>query len=124
MKKPVIIDYKRFGSKLKARQVKSGPANLLRKLLTAGRMLQADSMRMVPVDTGNLKRSADTIKSVASKTTEPAVDVVYSTDYALPVHEMVQVPHNTPSEAQAKFLEQPARENREEYIAIIVKGIL
>ena len=92
---------------------------LRRGIMYAGLALQADSQRIVPVDTGQLKRSART-DSVTPDTDEDfAVEVSYSTDYAIYVHEMTHIPHHTPSEAQAKFLEQPARENSREYIEII-----
>ena len=118
----VKIDATTFKTRLNKMEAKATKANLMNALVVGGRMLQADSMRLVPVDTGTLKRSADTLRSQTS--TEPAVDVVYSTDYAIYVHERLDVQHLTPTNAQAKFLEQPARDHRDEYVDAIKKAYL
>lgn len=93
------------------------PAKLTRGMMAAGRQLQRDSMLLVPVDTGTLKRSATTILKKSTSKGIVIVDVQYSTHYALAVHEILYYYHKPPT--QAKFLEQPARMNRNKYVATI-----
>lgn len=93
------------------------PAKLTRGMMAAGRQLQRDSMLLVPVDTGTLKRSATTVLRKATGTGIVIVDVKYSTYYALAVHEILYYYHKPPT--QAKFLEQPARMHRDKYLKTI-----
>lgn len=93
------------------------PAKLTRGMMAAGRQLQRDSMLLVPVDTGALKRSATTVLRKSTSTGTVIVDVKYSTKYALAVHEILYYYHKPPT--QAKFLEQPARMNRDAYLKTI-----
>ena len=117
----MVLDKVQFQAVMDEKLRKAKKSNVVKALLIGGRMLQADSQRIVPVDTGQLKGSADT--RVAPEVT-PAVDVSYSTKYAIYVHENTRVAHNTPAHAQAKFLETPARLNREEYVQAIKRQIL
>lgn len=111
-----------------------------RGLLKAGLALQRDSQKIVPVETGKLKRSAYT-KIVSDDGKHPEVIVGYSTDYALYVHEDLSKAHGGAynlkhaadiaagrdfargENQQAKFLERPLRENRKRYIEILRKEI-
>lgn len=93
------------------KRVTHTPKRLARGLMAAGRQLQRDSMLIVPVDTGTLKRSATTVLRRAQKTV--VVDVKYSTYYALAVHEILYYYHAPPT--QAKFLSLPARTNSWKY---------
>jgi len=91
--------------KLKA-QTAQNVKKLARGLYRAGRHLQACSMDIVPVDTGNLKNSADTSPPKIAGTTVQ-VRVYYTANYALYVHENLNARHKPGK--QAKFLEGPAR---------------
>jgi hypothetical protein len=51
---------------------------------------------------------------------EVSVAVGYTADYALPVHENMEARHEI---GQAKFLEEPARQNAPKYAGIIVEAI-
>lgn len=99
-------------------------------LKKAGLLLQATSQKMVPVDTGNLKASAFT--RATGKGFETVVRVGYTAFYALFVHEMVQMKlkgkprpggrglfWDPQGQAQAKFLERPARELRPRMLKLI-----
>ncbi len=79
---------------------------LSRGLYRAGRHLQAASMDIVPVLTGNLKGSADTSPPKV-RGTIVEVKVYYTAGYALYVHENLTARHKPGK--QAKFLEGPAR---------------
>lgn len=106
-----------------------GCANGLKK---AGTKLQRASMLLVPVDTGNLKASAYTRAEGSGFKTE--VFVGYTANYALFVHELVAMklkglpraaPHkglywDPQGRAQAKFLEQPAKDMASELRQTIV----
>lgn len=98
-------------------------------LKTAGLVLQHDSQRKVPVDTGNLKASAFTRSTGIGWDAE--VTVGYTAAYALFVHEAVGMKlkgQKRPTKgkfwdpqgrAQAKFLEEPARTLRPTFIKIL-----
>lgn len=60
----------------------------------------AESQVQVPVDTGRLQDSG----VVGELVGRPGVVIAYGTDYALPVHERMDVNHTT---GNAKFLEGP-----------------
>jgi len=96
-------------------------AKLPKALLTAGLFIQRESQKIVPVDTDVLRPSADTrMDPINSK---PSVIVVYTTGYAIYVHEDMEARHSPGK--QAKFLEQPLREKRKRVIEIvtdIIKG--
>lgn len=104
--------------KLRKKEIASG---MSRGLLKAGLVLQRESQRVVPVDTGNLKASAFT--NLKGKDFGTSVTVGYTANYALYVHEAVEMrlkgqQRRPPAKgrywdpqgrAQAKFLEEPAR---------------
>jgi hypothetical protein len=103
-------------------------------LWRAGRLLQRLSMKLVPIQTGNLRGSADTLMKGSGL--QSAAEVIYATEYALFVHENLDAAHGTEfntkhadaiaaagpaggkyyfnrgAKQQAKFLETPLRENR------------
>lgn len=87
-----------------------------RGLKQAGLFLQRESQKIVPVDTSNLKGGAFT-RNVSGSGFDANMVVGYVADYATYVHENLQAKHQ--SGKQAKFLEQPAREKKDEIIRII-----
>ena len=92
----------------------------LRKgLYRAGLFLQRESQKIVPVDTTVLRESATTIMEGSGM--DVAAVVSYATDYAVYVHENLEVKHKPGK--QAKFLETPLREQRDRLQEIIVDAI-
>lgn len=81
----------------------------------AGRLLLRYSKPLVPVDTGNLKASGR-VKVLNNSDKQPELIVSYNTRYAVQVHEDLSAYHAV---GQAKFLEEPARVYRKEFIRII-----
>ena len=120
---------------------------LRRGLIVAGLFLKRESQKIVPVDEGNLKNSA--FVRPAGFGFHSSVIVGYTAEYAVYVHEDLEAAHGAaynqkhavaiekkygkgkggkPFKArgenqQAKFLEKPARENRELILAMIAKEI-
>jgi hypothetical protein len=125
--------------------VKIGLA-VARGLSKGGRVLQAASMSIVPVQMGNLKASCFT-RNVGGNGFDADIVVGYGTDYAVYVHEDLTKAHGkefnikhaeeiavaagTPAgtakggmflrgeNQQAKFLERPMREQRTEILKIV-----
>jgi len=120
------------------------PKGLKRGLMKAGLALQRESMKIVPVQTGNLRRSAFTRPEDGGL----AVAVGYTAAYAIYVHENLDAAHgsvfnqkhadkiakakgparkiwfNRGPEQQAKFLEKPFREQRGRLVQIVEAEIL
>lgn len=90
-------------------------------LLRAGLFLQRESQKLVPIDTGDLRRSADTREEIDTKAGTHAVTVSYGTNYALFVHENLEARHKPGR--QAKFLEQPLREHRGRLAEIVAEAM-
>jgi hypothetical protein len=112
-------------------------------LKKAGLYLQRESMKLVPIQTGNLRGSADTQMSGSGKSV--AATVSYATEYAVFVHENLEAKHGAAFNAayaeeiaagqvrwgvvvyyfkrgpkqQAKFLEQPLREKQKQLVQIV-----
>ncbi len=93
-------------------------------LKKAGLFLQAQSQKLVPVDTGNLRNTAFTRSEGSGVDTE--VHVGYTAEYAVYVHEDLFASHMKKDKegqdvqiGQAKFLEQPMREHRDDLIRIV-----
>lgn len=84
----------------------------------AGLELLRASQAIVPVKTGNLRSSGRVQSSGSGFDTITEVGY-YGVSYAVKVHEDLEAYH-APGK-QAKFLEQPAREKRQELIEIIAK---
>lgn len=118
--------------------------NFRQSLYMAGLVLQSDSQELVPVQTGDLKNSAQTR---LEQTDAGVVEVIvsYNTDYAGFVHENLEAAHgaafntkyatqiaeyggnhpyyfNRREQEQAKFLESAARRNATKYRDIIRNG--
>lgn len=91
------------------KKIKASDEQLLKALYTGGLFLQRESMKLVPVDTGDLRRSATT--KTDDKAKKPTVTVGYGTTYGLFVHEDLFANHKPGK--QAKFLEMPFREKRD-----------
>ena len=87
-------------------------------LKTAGLFIQRESQLLCPVEFGFLVNSAFT-RSWGSGF-ETTVQVGYTAEYALYVHEILDNYHKPPT--QAKFLEQPAREKKDEIFGIIARA--
>lgn len=141
----IIVDGKPLIEKFKADKLKKKIA-LRRGLKRAALLLQRESQLIVPVETGNLKRTAETREEI-SKPGWITFVVSYSTNYALHVHERADLAHgaefnikhadriakakgaqrkvwfNRGPRQQWKFLEQPAREHRHRFVDIIVQEL-
>lgn len=83
---------------------RAAKAGLRAGLYNAGLFLQRESQMIVPIDTGDLRRSANT------RPDGDDVVVSYGTDYGIYVHEDLEAQHKPGKEA--KFLEKPLREKR------------
>lgn len=86
-----------------------------RGLKKAGLLLQRYSQEVVPIDTSNLKNSAGTRAFGKGWLTD--VVVFYTAHYAVYVHERTDLKHAEGK--QAKYLEGPAREHRDELLKVI-----
>jgi hypothetical protein len=82
-------------------------------------LLQRASMKLCPVDTGDLKRSAG-YKVEDNGPGKISGRVFYTQEYAIYVHENVGANFRV---GQAKFLEQPARELQPEFKVIIRNAV-
>jgi len=89
-------------------------------LKRAGLFLQRESQKVVPVEFGILKNSAGTRSEGSGLST--VVTVFYTASYAVYVHERTELRHAQGK--QAKFLEGPAREKRDELLKKISQGVL
>lgn len=82
-------------------------------LLDCGNDLQQKAQDLTPVDTGALRASAFT---EAESGSNPSVIVGYTEEYAIFVHENLEAHHPV---GQAKFLEQPLKENADKYVKYV-----
>ena len=89
---------------------------LKRGVTKASFYLLRESLKLTPVDTGNLKRSGQVRVEGSGFNVEGKV--VFTAEYSLVVHEMVGANFKAPG-TQAKFLEQPARTERPKLKQII-----
>lgn len=72
------------------------------------RSVYFESQQLVPVDTGDLKKSGRLKANTPNGQTPPQAEISYGSDkvhYALIVHENLQARHKAPT--QAKYLEVP-----------------
>lgn len=90
-------------------------------LMRAGAELQRDAQEITPVEFGVLKNSARTLFAPTPEPNTRSVEVSFSTNYAIYVHERLDVFHPI---GQAKFLETPARQNRSRYINTIKRFMM
>jgi len=86
-----------------------------RGLKKGGAFLQRVSQEVVPIKTGALEGSAGTRADGHGWDTD--VVVYYTQSYAVYVHERTDLAHKPGK--MAKFLERPARENKDRILAII-----
>lgn len=89
---------------------------LRRGMVKAGDFLLKESKKIVPVDTGKLRRSGFN-RLTEDKRKTVVFQVGYSRRYAVYVHERLDLSHK-PGKS-AKFLEKPARQHRKTLIKII-----
>jgi hypothetical protein len=75
-----------------ARAIQKKKQGLVRGLVLAGKLVQRESMAIVPVDYGNLKASAFT-RLDKENTNRPEVVVGYTANYAVYVHENLDAAH-------------------------------
>ncbi len=87
-------------------------------LIKAGLLLQRLSQEVVPIDTTALQQSAGT-KAIGHGWSTDVI-VYYTQHYAVYVHEMTNLKHAEGK--QARFLEGPAREHREQLLKVIAGG--
>lgn len=105
---------KAFKAKIQLHQ--AATAKKLRvALLKGGLFLQRESQKIVPIETGTLRQSANT--RLEGHGLDVAAIVSYGTDYAIYVHENLEARHKPGR--QAKFLETPLREKRDRIRDII-----
>lgn len=109
-----VIGDKRLKAWLRKEKIQN-ETSIERGLVKGGLALQRFSQQIVPVDTSNLKNSARTIKNGRGLNTE--VMVIYEAEYAIFVHEDLYANHEPGKEA--KFLEKPANERRQEIIQAV-----
>ena len=88
-------------------------------LKLAGADLKTRSQQLVPVDTGTLRDSA--YATVDHGITGPELTVGYAADYAIYVHERLDVFHPV---GGPKYLERPFNDQRARYIAMLEAGII
>lgn len=89
-----------------------------RALRIVGLFLQRHSQLLVPIDTGALRNSAFTRHEGTGFDT--AVRVGYTVEYGVYVHENLMAHHPI---GQAKFLEQPLNQRRNEMRALFKKEV-
>lgn len=115
MKYRIDLDSKALDKQL-ANALKRNPALTSKKVKAIALDLQGKSAKLAPVDIGDLRNNcnADLSKATGDKA---RATVGYSLPYALRQHE--ELSYNHPKGGQAKFLEQPFRENEKRYIELI-----
>ncbi len=79
-------------------------------LLDCSNDLQQKAQDLTPIDTGALRASAFTEADRQGE--NPSVIVGFEEEYAIYVHENLEAHHDV---GQAKFLEQPLKENADKY---------
>lgn len=111
-----IVGYKTFIRNLhKSRE--RWARGIAKGLKVAGTFIQRKSQEIVPVDTGKLKGSARTVNAGGSGFFREDIVVFYKTDYAVLVHEDLDMRHKPGK--KAKYLEEPSRKHRDDCIQII-----
>lgn len=89
-------------------------------VLMHARKVLLDSLALVPVDTHRLKSSGK-VNRIYVGPKDVMATITYDTEYAIFVHEMLELKHKAPT--QAKFLEQPLRASQDELVREIRKLI-
>ena len=85
-------------------------------LTVSAMLVRSRSQALTPVDTGNLK--ASTYNASGGTSDKPVVEVGYTADYAVKVHEDLGVYHKT---GQAKFLETAIEKSKGDILDIVKK---
>ena len=80
-----------------------------------------ESKRLVPVQTGELQKSGEVVKTAIIGNMSPKVEIIYTAEYALTIHEDLTLKH--PNGGQAKYLEQPMTDHQGELVETIKKRI-
>ena len=88
----------------------------MKGLLEAGLLVQGVAQGRTPVDTGNLKGTAYTRKA---QNGDLSVEVGYTADYALVVHEDMEAHHEN---GQAKFLTSTLHDEESRVLNIISRN--
>lgn len=109
-----VIGVKEIKQRLRKAHVSLG-SSVEKGLTKAGLFVQRASMAIVPIEFGILKNSAGT--KIIGKGWDTDVVVYYTASYAVYVHENKKAKHKPGK--KAKFLEGPARENRERILRMI-----
>ena len=99
-----------------ARSAKRAGRGAERGLIRGGEFIQRKSQQIVPIDKNILRPSARTRK-ISGSGFEADIVTSYKTDYAVYVHEDLNARHK--SGKQAKYLEQPARQEKGTVVKII-----
>jgi len=89
----------------------------LKGLKDAAEFLLDEALRLVPIDDGTLANSGNTSVDEGSMTAA----VYFDTPYAVRQHEDLTLSHN--NGRQAKYLENPAKENRGKLAKIVADSI-
>lgn len=101
-----IVSLDNKWKKVEAARRKAYGAGMARGLKRAALLVQRESQKIVPVDTGTLINTAFTRADGRGENT--SVVVGYKSNYAIYVHENLTARHAPGKEA--KYLEKPARE--------------
>jgi hypothetical protein len=80
--------------------------------------VKIESQRLCPVDTGRLRKSARIGQNGKGMRTE--VFVSYNTEYAVYVHERLDVFHRV---GQAKFLETVLKNQKREILGVVIESL-
>jgi hypothetical protein len=83
--------------------------------------LLSKSVPLAPLDEGDLRRSGN-VEPASVKGDVIEARVGYATEYAVVQHEDLSLNHPEPG-TQAKFLEQPARQNERRYQSFIADAL-
>lgn len=94
------------------------PHQFEKAMQKAAMYIKRESQRLTPVDTGRLRRSARVTK--VGKGFDVVVGVSYNTDYAVYVHERLDVFH---PRGQAKFLSTVIQNQRNEITGIVLQSL-
>ena len=106
MKLDYFLDASKLFRTLKQKEKRQGQA-FQRAVKRAGLLIQRESQKIVPVDTGNLKNGART--RAEGRGFDTKVTVSYQAAYAVFVHEDLNATHKKGK--TAKFLERAVKEN-------------
>lgn len=104
----------------KLRRMKDAiPPAVEASVIEAAHILLRESLKLCPIDTGDLRRSGEVIVNGSGLSTTAIV--AYTQQYAIYVHENLEAYHKPPT--QAKFLEQPMRQYRRDIAKKIARDV-